>query len=153
MVCMLCKHVISDSSCNLTVSLSILLLHTNTVHTVFLFFVLPVSDSWSLFLMMIWPPFSLTQVKEFYRSCVNIQEIDRLGAEPMMEVIDSCGGWDLAGAPPGGAGWESGSVQTRPDFNEMLYRTQGVYSTAVFFSLTVNVDDKNSSRNAIRVSD
>lgn len=92
------------------------------------------------------------QVKEFYRSCVNIQEIDRLGAEPMMEVIDSCGGWDLAGAPPGGAGWESGSIQTRPDFNEMLYRTQGLYSTGVFFSLTVNVDDKNSSRNAIRVS-
>ncbi|KAK3531626.1 hypothetical protein QTP70_025811, partial [Hemibagrus guttatus] len=91
------------------------------------------------------------KVKEFYRSCVNIQEIDRLGAEPMMDVIDSCGGWDLAGAPPGGAGWESGSIPTRPDFNEMLYRTQGLYSTAVFFSLTVNVDDKNSSRNAIRI--
>ncbi|KAL7825332.1 hypothetical protein AOLI_G00325390 [Acnodon oligacanthus] len=91
------------------------------------------------------------KVKEFYRSCVNIQEIDRLGATPMMEVIDSCGGWDLSGAPPGGAGWESGSAPVRPDFNEMLYRTQGVYSTAVFFSLTVNVDDKNSSRNAIRI--
>uniref|UniRef100_A0A8B9HU02 Endothelin converting enzyme like 1 n=1 Tax=Astyanax mexicanus TaxID=7994 RepID=A0A8B9HU02_ASTMX len=91
------------------------------------------------------------KVKEFYRSCVNIQEIDRLGAAPMTEVIDSCGGWDLSGAPPGGAGWESGSAPVRPDFNEMLYRTQGVYSTAVFFSLTVNVDDKNSSRNAIRI--
>lgn len=70
----------------------------------------------------------------------------------MMEVIESCGGWDLSVAPPGGAGWESSSVPVRPDFNEMLYRTQGIYSTAVFFSLTVNVDDKNSSRNAIRVS-
>lgn len=103
--------------------------------------------------MIIFLPFPFTQVKEFYRSCVNIQVIDRLGAEPMMEVIDSCGGWDLAGAPPGGAGWESGPVPRRPDFNEMLYRTQGLYSTAVFFSLTVNVDDKNSSRNTIRVSE
>ncbi|MBN3298517.1 ECEL1 protein, partial [Amia calva] len=34
---------------------------------------------------------------------------------------------------------------------DLVYRTQGVYSTAVFFSLTVNVDDKNSSRNAIRI--
>ncbi|XP_041126351.1 endothelin-converting enzyme-like 1 [Polyodon spathula] len=74
------------------------------------------------------------KVKEFYRSCVDMREIDRLGAQPMMDVIESCGGWDLAG-----------------DFNELLYRTQGVYSTAVFFSLTVSVDDKNSSRNAIRI--
>uniref|UniRef100_A0A671S4M0 Endothelin converting enzyme-like 1 n=1 Tax=Sinocyclocheilus anshuiensis TaxID=1608454 RepID=A0A671S4M0_9TELE len=29
--------------------------------------------------------------------------------------------------------------------------TQAVYSTSVFFSLTVSVDDKNSSRNAIRI--
>uniref|UniRef100_A0AAY5EWA2 Endothelin converting enzyme-like 1 n=1 Tax=Electrophorus electricus TaxID=8005 RepID=A0AAY5EWA2_ELEEL len=91
------------------------------------------------------------KVKEFYRSCVNIQEIDRLGGGPMTEVIENCGGWDFSGAPPGGAGWESGSAPVRPDFNEMLYRTQGVYSTAVFFSITVNVDDKNSSRNAIRI--
>ncbi|KAG5837000.1 hypothetical protein ANANG_G00234600, partial [Anguilla anguilla] len=90
------------------------------------------------------------KVKEFYRSCVDLQEIDRLGSGPMTAVIESCGGWDLAEAP-GGAGWESSEAPQRPDFNEMLYRTQGVYSTAVFFSLTVNVDDKNSSRNAIRI--
>ncbi|KAM6987625.1 endothelin-converting enzyme-like 1 isoform 2-T2 [Tautogolabrus adspersus] len=91
------------------------------------------------------------KVKEFYRSCINIKEIDELGSNPMTEVIDSCGGWDLVGAPPGAAGWETEGAPQRPDFNELLYRTQGVYSTAVFFSLTVNVDDKNSSRNAIRV--
>lgn len=91
------------------------------------------------------------KVKEFYRSCINIQEIDKLGSGPMLEVIDSCGGWDLAGAPPGPAGWEREGAPQRPDFNELLYRTQGVYSTAVFFTVTVNVDDKNSSRNAIRV--
>ncbi|KAM4566447.1 endothelin-converting enzyme-like 1 isoform 1-T1 [Odontesthes bonariensis] len=91
------------------------------------------------------------KVKEFYRSCVNIHEIDKLGSDPMTEVIDSCGGWDLVGAPPGAAGWEREGAPQRPDFNELLYRTQGMYSTAVFFSLTVNVDDKNSSRNAIRI--
>ncbi|KAK2912842.1 endothelin-converting enzyme-like 1 isoform X2 [Channa argus] len=91
------------------------------------------------------------KVKEFYRSCVNIQEIDKLGSDPMTEVIDSCGGWDLVGAPPGAAGWEKEGAPQRPDIDELLYRTQGVYSTAVFFSLTVNVDDKNSSRNAIRI--
>ena len=93
------------------------------------------------------------KVKDFYRSCMDIREIDALGSLPMSQVIDSCGGWDLvAAAAPGGAGWEDEGAPQRPDFNEMLYRTQGVFSTAVFFSLTVNVDDKNSSRNAIRVS-
>ncbi|XP_033934658.1 endothelin-converting enzyme-like 1 [Pseudochaenichthys georgianus] len=91
------------------------------------------------------------KVKDFYRSCVNMQEIDKLGSDPMTEVIDSCGGWDMSGAPPKTPGWEREGAPQRPDFNELLYRTQGVYSTAVFFSLTVNVDDKNSSRNAIRI--
>uniref|UniRef100_A0A8C5CDH2 Endothelin converting enzyme-like 1 n=1 Tax=Gadus morhua TaxID=8049 RepID=A0A8C5CDH2_GADMO len=92
------------------------------------------------------------KVKDFYRSCMDIREIDALGSLPMSQVIDSCGGWDLvAAAAPGGAGWEDEGAPQRPDFNEMLYRTQGVFSTAVFFSLTVNVDDKNSSRNAIRI--
>ncbi|XP_024133765.1 endothelin-converting enzyme-like 1 isoform X2 [Oryzias melastigma] len=91
------------------------------------------------------------KVKEFYRSCVDIQRIDKLGAEPMLELLDSCGGWDLVGAPPSAAGWVQEGAPQRPDFDELLYRTQGVYSTAVFFSLTVNVDDKNSSRNAIRI--
>ncbi|XP_067452863.1 endothelin-converting enzyme-like 1 [Thunnus thynnus] len=89
------------------------------------------------------------KVKKFYRSCVNIQEIDKLGSDPMREVIESCGWWDLA--PPSAAGRGEVIPQRPPDFNDMLYRTQGVYNAAVFFSLSINVDDKNSSRNTIRI--
>ncbi|XP_044278376.1 endothelin-converting enzyme-like 1 isoform X2 [Varanus komodoensis] len=81
------------------------------------------------------------KVKEFFRSCLDMAEIDRQGARPMLEVLEDCGGWDMAA--PG--------QQRRWDFNELLYKTQGVYSTAVFFSLTVNLDDKNSSRYVIRI--
>ncbi|XP_005997425.1 endothelin-converting enzyme-like 1 [Latimeria chalumnae] len=81
------------------------------------------------------------KVKEFFRSCVNLREIDRLGARPMLDVIEDCGGWDPLGSWTQ-AGW---------DIDELLYKTHGVYSTAVFFSLTVNLDDKNSSRNVIRI--
>ncbi|KAM4693617.1 endothelin-converting enzyme-like 1 [Discoglossus pictus] len=80
------------------------------------------------------------KVKEFFRSCLNMRDIDRLGARPMLQVIDDCGGWDQPENP-----------KTKWDFNELLYKTQGVYSTAVFFSLTVNLDDKNSSRYVIRI--
>uniref|UniRef100_A0ACB8FCH0 Uncharacterized protein n=1 Tax=Sphaerodactylus townsendi TaxID=933632 RepID=A0ACB8FCH0_9SAUR len=74
-------------------------------------------------------------------SCLDMAEIDRQGARPMLEVIEDCGGWDMALT----------GRQARWDFNELLYKTQGVYSTAVFFSLTVNLDDKNSSRYVIRL--
>ncbi|XP_043926611.1 endothelin-converting enzyme-like 1 [Protopterus annectens] len=81
------------------------------------------------------------KVKAFFNSCINLSMLDQMGAKPMLEVIDNCGGWDLSGEQKG----------TKWDINELLYKTQGVYSTAVFFSLTVNLDDKNSSRNIIRV--
>ncbi|KAF1401061.1 Endothelin-converting enzyme-like 1, partial [Spheniscus magellanicus] len=76
------------------------------------------------------------KVKEFFRSCLDRAEIDRLGPRPMLEVIGECGGWD---APPG-----------RGDLNELLYKTQGVYSAAVLFSLTVSLDERNTSRYVIR---
>ncbi|KAE8603570.1 hypothetical protein XENTR_v10014375 [Xenopus tropicalis] len=80
------------------------------------------------------------KVKEFFKSCLNMRDIDRLGARPMLQVIEDCGGWDLPEDP-----------RTQWDFNELLYKTQGVYSTAVFFSMTVSLDDKNSSRYIIRI--
>ncbi|OCT78493.1 endothelin-converting enzyme-like 1 [Xenopus laevis] len=80
------------------------------------------------------------KVKEFFKSCINMRDIDRLGARPMLQVIEDCGGWDLPEDP-----------KTQWDFDELLYKTQGVYSTAVFFSMTVSLDDKNSSRYIIRI--
>uniref|UniRef100_A0A8D2MDR1 Endothelin converting enzyme like 1 n=1 Tax=Zonotrichia albicollis TaxID=44394 RepID=A0A8D2MDR1_ZONAL len=77
------------------------------------------------------------KVKEFFRSCLDRAEIDRLGPRPMLEVIGECGGWD---APP-----------ERRDINELLYKTQGVYSAAVLFSLTVSLDERNTSRYVIRI--
>nr|XP_034989118.1 endothelin-converting enzyme-like 1 isoform X1 [Zootoca vivipara] len=82
------------------------------------------------------------KVKEFFRSCLDMAEIDQQGARPMLDVLEDCGGWDMAATTARQARW---------DFNELLYKTQGVYSTAVFFSLTVNLDDKNSSRYVIRI--
>lgn len=86
------------------------------------------------------------KVRAFFRSCLDMREIERLGPRPMLEVIEDCGGWDLGGAAerPGSSGhW---------DLNRLLYKAQGVYSAAALFSLTVNLDDRNSSRYVIRVS-
>lgn len=86
------------------------------------------------------------KVRAFFRSCLDMREIERLGPRPMLEVIEDCGGWDLGGAaehPGSAAHW---------DLNRLLYKAQGVYSAAALFSLTVSLDDRNSSRYVIRVS-
>eukprot|EP00069_Balaena_mysticetus_P005093 bmy_04919T0 len=84
------------------------------------------------------------KVRAFFRSCLDMREIERLGPRPMLEVIEDCGGWDLGGAaerPGAAAPW---------DLNRLLYKAQGVYSAAALFSLTVSLDDRNSSRYVIR---
>lgn len=81
------------------------------------------------------------KVRAFFRSCLDMREIERLGPRPMLEVIEDCGGWDLGGG-----------AAARWDLNRLLYKAQGVYSAAALFSLTVSLDDRNSSRYVIRVS-
>uniref|UniRef100_A0A8C5XSU1 Endothelin converting enzyme like 1 n=1 Tax=Microcebus murinus TaxID=30608 RepID=A0A8C5XSU1_MICMU len=85
------------------------------------------------------------KVRAFFRSCLDMREIERLGPGPMLEVIEDCGGWDLGGAP------EHPGAAARWDLNRLLYKAQGVYSAAALFSLTVSLDDRNSSRYVIRI--
>lgn len=87
------------------------------------------------------------KVRAFFRSCLDMREIERLGPRPMLEVIEDCGGWDLGGAA------ERPGAAARWDLNRLLYKAQGVYSAAALFSLTVSLDDRNSSRYVIRVSE
>ncbi|XP_073928416.1 endothelin-converting enzyme-like 1 [Castor canadensis] len=85
------------------------------------------------------------KVRAFFRSCLDMREIERLGPRPMLEVIEDCGGWDLGGAA------ERPGTAARWDLNRLLYKAQGVYSAAALFSLTVSLDDRNSSRYVIRI--
>ncbi|XP_042535256.1 endothelin-converting enzyme-like 1 [Dipodomys spectabilis] len=100
------------------------------------------------------------KVRAFFRSCLDMREIERLGPRPMLEVIADCGGWDLGGAGPAAAaaaGERPGSERpgaaaaARWDLNRLLYKAQGVYSAAALFSLTISLDDRNSSRYVIRI--
>ncbi|XP_017741702.1 PREDICTED: endothelin-converting enzyme-like 1 isoform X1 [Rhinopithecus bieti] len=85
------------------------------------------------------------KVRAFFRSCLDMREIERLGPRPMLEVIEDCGGWDLGGTE------ERPGVAARWDLNRLLYKAQGVYSAPALFSLTVSLDDRNSSRYVIRI--
>ncbi|XP_048201676.1 endothelin-converting enzyme-like 1 [Perognathus longimembris pacificus] len=89
------------------------------------------------------------KVRAFFRSCLDMREIERLGPRPMLDVIADCGGWDLGGA--GAAAGPPGAAAARWDLNRLLYKAQGVYSAAALFSLTVSLDDRNASRYVIRI--
>ncbi|XP_038601119.1 endothelin-converting enzyme-like 1 [Tachyglossus aculeatus] len=97
------------------------------------------------------------KVRAFFRSCLDMAEIERLGTRPMLDVIDDCGGWDLSGGRGGRGGDDGGGPGGGPgagpggDLNRLLYKAQGVYSAAALFSLAVSLDDKNSSRYVIRI--
>lgn len=69
-------------------------------------------------------------------------QINSLGPRPMLDLISGMGGWDVLGT------WSEATW----DFNELLYRIQGIQSASVFFSMSIVLDRQNVSKNLIRVN-
>ncbi|XP_069506468.1 kell blood group glycoprotein-like isoform X1 [Ambystoma mexicanum] len=61
------------------------------------------------------------KAQRFYRSCMNTEKIEELGAWPMVELLKKVAGWSAAGV------WQRG------DFNQTLRLLMGEYSTFPFF--------------------
>lgn len=80
---------------------------------------------------------TLMKVKNFYRSCLNVRQIDELGNEPLLNYIDSLGSWSLNRT------WSP----KQWDFYEVLADVQKNYPVEVFFSVNVIQDPvkKNGS--------
>ena len=73
---------------------------------------------------------TLMKVKNFYRSCLNVEQIDQLGNEPLLNYIDSLGSWSL-------------NREWRPkqwNFYKVLADVQKNYPVEVFFSVNVIQD-------------
>lgn len=84
--------------------------------------------------------------KTFYDSCMNMDEINKLGAKPIHDIIADLGGWNVSENSTGKM-WDEKSF----NFQEQLKNIQLKYGKSVFFSFTVEADDKNSSSNIIEV--
>ncbi|KAG4072943.1 hypothetical protein HA402_006623 [Bradysia odoriphaga] len=82
------------------------------------------------------------KAKNFYKSCIDLQEIRTVGDKPLRNVLESLGGWPVAVK-----NW------TTPAFSieSMLGRLRGEYSEAVLVELYVGADDKNSSVNILQL--
>lgn len=80
---------------------------------------------------------TIKKVKIFYRSCLNLTQIDELGSEPLLNYIKSLGSWSLDDA------WKPENW----DFYDVLAKVQKDYPIEVFFSVDVIQDPEKDKGN------
>ncbi|KFQ71460.1 Endothelin-converting enzyme 2, partial [Phaethon lepturus] len=79
------------------------------------------------------------KTQRYYLSCLKEQRIEELGSQPLVELIDKIGGWNITGS------WNQTS------FMEVLKMVSGTYRATPFFTVYVGADSKSSNSNVIQV--
>ena len=85
---------------------------------------------------------AVSKVKQLYRLCMDTEAIDAAGAQPLLDLINWTGGWNLINGGRAGE-W---------NINSTFFALEKLYSSSAFLTMSVTVDDKNSSRYIIKVS-
>ena len=85
---------------------------------------------------------ALSKVRKLYRLCNDTQAIDTAGAQPLLDLIEETGGWNLI----------NGGTSGEWDINSTSFIQEKIYLSNAFFSIDVDVDDKNSSQYIIKIS-
>uniref|UniRef100_A0A2K6GRL5 endothelin-converting enzyme 1 n=1 Tax=Propithecus coquereli TaxID=379532 RepID=A0A2K6GRL5_PROCO len=79
------------------------------------------------------------KTQRFYLSCLQVERIEELGAQPLRDLIDKIGGWNITGP------WD------QDNFMEVLKAVAGTYRATPFFTVYISADSKNSNSNVIQV--
>uniref|UniRef100_W5M719 Endothelin-converting enzyme 1 n=2 Tax=Lepisosteus oculatus TaxID=7918 RepID=W5M719_LEPOC len=79
------------------------------------------------------------KAQRYYQACMNEEKIEKLGAQPLQELINQTGGWAVTD------NWD------KDHFQEVLETVSARYRTSPFFSVYVSTDSKNSNSNIIQV--
>lgn len=82
------------------------------------------------------------KAKYYFLSCMDANDtVESLGAKPMLDLLDSIGGWNISGK----FNLSEWSLQNS------MHILQNVYNMDGLFTWAVNEDDRNSSRHIIQV--
>ena len=73
---------------------------------------------------------TIMKVKNFYRSCMDMETIDNLGSKPLLEYIDSLGSWELS------ENWNA----KKWDFHKVLRHMHKNYPAEILFTVDVIAD-------------
>ncbi|KAF6384990.1 hypothetical protein mRhiFer1_008843 [Rhinolophus ferrumequinum] len=79
------------------------------------------------------------KTQRFYLSCLQVERIEELGAQPLGDLIEKIGGWNVTGP------WDQNN------FMEVLKAVAGTYRATPFFTVYVGADSKSSNSNVIQV--
>ncbi|XP_042195152.1 endothelin-converting enzyme 2 isoform X3 [Callorhinchus milii] len=79
------------------------------------------------------------KARRYYMSCLNEQRIEELAAQPLIDLINRTGGWNITGP------WD------KDNFMEVLKVISGTYKAAPFFTVYISADSKSSNSNVIQV--
>ncbi|KAL0978496.1 hypothetical protein UPYG_G00171240 [Umbra pygmaea] len=79
------------------------------------------------------------KAQRYYHACMNEEKIEKLGAQPLQELINQTGGWALTGS------WD------KDNFQEVLRTVSASYRCSPFFTVFVSTDSKSSNSNVIQV--
>ncbi|KAJ7335326.1 hypothetical protein JRQ81_013267 [Phrynocephalus forsythii] len=75
----------------------------------------------------------------FYASCMNTEQIEARGSQPLKELVNEVGGWNITGS------WKE------TDFNETLRTLMERYNTFPFFKAYVGPSSSDPSTNIIQI--
>ena len=87
---------------------------------------------------------SVRKAKNFYKSCMDVDEIERLGPVPMLNFIESIGSWAVAGRTY----WRASKWNI---YKVLKHIQKFYYPASPFFSVEVTNDHLNSTRHLIKV--
>ncbi|XP_053919797.1 kell blood group glycoprotein isoform X2 [Cuculus canorus] len=76
---------------------------------------------------------------QFYHSCMDTQQIESQGTQPLKDLLNQVGGWNITG------------VGKAKDFNETLQTLMGRYSTFPFFRVHVGPSPFDRKTNIIQI--
>ncbi|XP_053420283.1 endothelin-converting enzyme 2 isoform X3 [Nycticebus coucang] len=79
------------------------------------------------------------KTQRFYLSCLQVERIEELGAQPLRDLINKIGGWNITGP------WD------QDNFMEVLKAVAGTYRATPFFTVYISADSKSSNSNVIQV--
>ncbi|NWI96684.1 KELL protein, partial [Pitta sordida] len=76
---------------------------------------------------------------QFYLSCMDTEQIESQGAQPLKDLLNQIGGWTITG------------VEETKDFNETLQILMGRYNTFPFFRVYVGPSPSDPKTNIIQI--
>ena len=83
-------------------------------------------------------------VKEFYKKCINLSEIDLLDTAPLFDVMNKFGSWPILDL-----NWNENGFHWQKTLDEFF---EHGFNTNYLMEFYIGVDDRNTTKNIIHVS-